>query len=77
MINNTPYTIYSVPGGQVNILGDHTIGHSKQKLYIHMSHIPNGFRYRAITVYSGLDLEPHIVFPSRRTAPLFEACELV
>jgi hypothetical protein len=28
-----PY-IQNVPGGRVNILGGHSIGHSKQKLYI-------------------------------------------
>jgi hypothetical protein len=34
-------------GGKVNILGGHSIGHSKQKtLYEHP--IPNGFRDRAI-----------------------------
>jgi hypothetical protein len=31
--------IQSVPGGKVNILGGHSIGHSKQKtLYEHVSH---------------------------------------
>jgi len=31
--------IQSVPGGKVNILGGHTIGHSKQKyLYEHVSY---------------------------------------
>jgi hypothetical protein len=38
-------TIQSVPGGKVNILGGHSIGHSKQKtVYMHMCSIPNGFR---------------------------------
>jgi hypothetical protein len=40
--------IQSVLGGKVNILGDHSIGHSKQKLYTNMCPIPNGFRDRAI-----------------------------
>jgi hypothetical protein len=38
--------IQSVPGGNVNILGGHSIGHSKQKsVYIcmYMCSIPNGF----------------------------------
>jgi hypothetical protein len=31
--------IHSVPGGKVNILGDHSIGHSKKKnLYEHVSY---------------------------------------
>jgi hypothetical protein len=35
----------------VNIVGGHSIGHSKQKsVYVHMS-IPNGFRDRAISLY--------------------------
>jgi hypothetical protein len=34
--------IQSVPGGKVNILGGHSIGHSKQKLYMYMCPIPNG-----------------------------------
>ena len=33
------YYIYSVPGGKVNILGGHSIGHSKQNtLYEHVSY---------------------------------------
>jgi hypothetical protein len=27
-------TIHNVPGGKVNILGGHSIGHSKEKKYI-------------------------------------------
>jgi hypothetical protein len=31
--------IQSVTGGKVNILGDHNIGHSKQKnVYVHVSY---------------------------------------
>jgi hypothetical protein len=31
--------IQSVPGGKVNILGGHSIGHSKQKIvYVHVSY---------------------------------------
>jgi hypothetical protein len=36
--------IQGVPGGKVNILGGRSIGHSKQKLYMCMCSIPNGFR---------------------------------
>jgi hypothetical protein len=38
----------SVPKGKINILGGHSIGHSKQEPYMNMSHIPNDFRGRAI-----------------------------
>jgi hypothetical protein len=48
----TYFCIQSVPGGKVNILGDHSIGHSKQKLYAYMCPIPNGFRDKAIPLYS-------------------------
>jgi hypothetical protein len=42
-------TIQSGPGRKVNILGDHSIAHSKKKIiYINMCPIPNGFRDRAI-----------------------------
>ena len=34
-----PQTRQGVPGGKVNILRDHSIGHSKQKcLYVHVSY---------------------------------------
>jgi hypothetical protein len=46
------YAIQSLPGGKVNILGGHSIGHSKQKVYMYMCPIPNGFRDRAISLYS-------------------------
>jgi hypothetical protein len=46
----------SVPGGKVNILGDHSICHSEQKsVYVQCS-IPNGFLDRAISLYSSLDV---------------------
>jgi hypothetical protein len=47
--------MWSVPGGKVSILGGHNISHSKQKkkkVYIYMCPIPNGFRDRAISLYS-------------------------
>jgi hypothetical protein len=40
------------PGDMVNILGGHSIGHSKQKVYMYMCPIPNGFRDRAISLHS-------------------------
>jgi hypothetical protein len=43
--------IQSVLGGKVNILGAHSIGHSKQTVYMYMCPIPNGFRDRAISLY--------------------------
>jgi hypothetical protein len=43
--------IQDVPG-EVNILGDHSIGHSKQKSVYVMCPIPNGFRDRVISLYS-------------------------
>jgi hypothetical protein len=46
-----PY-IQSVPRGKVNILGGHSMCHSKQKLYMYMCPILNGFRYRASSLYS-------------------------
>jgi hypothetical protein len=71
------YTQY-VPGGNVNILGSHTVGHSKQKkMYIYMCPLPNGFRDRAVSLYRSLDLAPNIVLHSRRTAPLYKACKSV
>jgi TATA-box binding protein (TBP) (component of TFIID and TFIIIB) len=43
--------IQSVLGGKVNILGGHSIGHSKQTVYMYMCPIPNGFRDRAISLH--------------------------
>jgi hypothetical protein len=36
----------------LNILGGHSIGHSKQKNCIYMCPIPKGFRDRAVSLYS-------------------------
>jgi hypothetical protein len=45
--------VQDVSGGKVNILGDHSIGHSKQKsVYGYMCPIPNVSRDRAISLYS-------------------------
>jgi hypothetical protein len=49
----TDMRVQSVPGGKVNILGGHSIGRlSKQKVYMYMCPIPNGFRDRAISLYN-------------------------
>ena len=43
--------IQGVPGGKVNILGGHIIGHSKQKiLYEHVSYSERFPRYMHLTV---------------------------
>jgi hypothetical protein len=40
-----------VPGIKINILGGHTIGHSKQKkVYMSVCPIPNSFRDRIISL---------------------------
>jgi hypothetical protein len=46
--------IQSVPGGKVNILGGHSIGHSKQNMYTYMCLVPNVFwgRDRNISLHS-------------------------
>ena len=66
--------IQGVPGGKVNILGGHSIGHYKQKTYMYMCPIPNGFRDRDISLYNCLNLALSSVLSSRRTAPLSKAC---
>jgi hypothetical protein len=49
----SPLCIQNVPEGKVTILGGHSIGHSKQnKVYMYMCPITNGFRDRAISLYS-------------------------
>jgi hypothetical protein len=54
--------IQSVPGGNFNILGGHSVGHSKQKeVNMYICPIPNCFRDRAISQYSSLGLAPNIV----------------
>jgi hypothetical protein len=46
--------IQNVPIEKANILAGHNVGYSKQKLYMYMCPIPNGFRDRAISLYSTL-----------------------
>jgi hypothetical protein len=59
--------LQGVIGGKVNILGGHSIGHSKKKVYMSTCPIPNGFRYLARNIF----------FPSHVNAPMSEACESV
>ena len=40
--------IQGISEGKINILGGYSIGHSKQKRYMNMCPIPNGFRDRVI-----------------------------
>ena len=53
----------------MNILGGHSIGHSKQKLYMDKNAILNVFRDRAMSLYRSLDLALNIVLHFRRTVP--------
>jgi hypothetical protein len=68
------YTVHGVPGGKVNILGGHSIGHYKKKVCMNMCPIPNGFRYLVRNI---LNLALNIFLPSHRNAPMSEACESV
>jgi len=61
--------IQSVPGGNVNILGGHGTGHSKQKsVYVHLSYSER-FPDIAISMNRSLDLAPNTVLHSRHTSP--------
>jgi hypothetical protein len=44
--------IQGVPGGNISILGGHSIGYFKQRNYICACPIPNGFRDTAISPYN-------------------------
>jgi hypothetical protein len=69
--------IQSVPGRKVSILGGHTIGHSKQKVYMYMCPIPNGFRDRAISLYSSKIFDKkEIVRPVSNTS-IYYSCDKV
>ena len=70
--------INCAPGGKVNIMGCHNIGNSKIKncictciLFRAVSEV-EPFHFRGVSI-----LAPNIVLPSRRTAPLYGACESV
>jgi hypothetical protein len=43
--------IQGVPGGKVNILRGHSIGHSKKNIYMNMCPISNGFPYLARNIF--------------------------
>jgi hypothetical protein len=66
--------IQGVPVGKVNILGRHSIGHSKKIVCRNMCPIPNGFRHLARSI---LNLAHNIFLPSHRNFPMSEACESV
>jgi hypothetical protein len=46
------YIVHTYTGGKVSILGGHSIGQSKQKMYMYMCPIPNSFGDRDISLYS-------------------------
>ena len=56
--------IQGVPGGNVNILGGHSIGLSKpkKKMYVYMCPIPDCFRDRAISLYGCKIVDKEILF---------------
>jgi hypothetical protein len=65
--------VQGVPGGKVNILGGHNIGHSmKKNLYEHVSYSERFPIFGAQYFEFGAQY-----FPSHRNAPLSEACESV
>jgi hypothetical protein len=49
--------IQGVSKGKFNILGGHSIGHSKQKAFMYMCPLSNGFRDRDISLYSSKILD--------------------
>jgi hypothetical protein len=49
-INNVDL-VSGCPRRKLSILRGHCIGHSKQKLYMYVCHILNGFRERAISLF--------------------------
>jgi hypothetical protein len=73
--SSTRRLIQGDPGGNINILGSHSNGHSKKKRVCAcvLLRMVNG----AISLYRSLNLAPNIVLHSRRTAQLYEALESV
>jgi hypothetical protein len=51
ILSRRQIVIHSVSGGKFNILGGHSIGESKKKVYINMCPFPNGFRYLARSIF--------------------------
>jgi hypothetical protein len=49
--------IQGVPGGKISIQRGHSIGYSKQNCIVYMCPIPNGFRDRAISLYSSKSVD--------------------
>jgi hypothetical protein len=50
-------------------VSSHSISHSKQKMYVVICPIPNGFQSRAISLYSSLGLASNVVLPFCHIAP--------
>jgi hypothetical protein len=46
-----------VPGGEVNILGDNSIIILSKKVYMYICPISNGFRERAVSLYSSKSID--------------------
>jgi hypothetical protein len=42
---------------KINILGGHDVGNSKQKMYMYMFPIPNGFSNTPISLYSSTSVD--------------------
>jgi hypothetical protein len=70
-------TIQSVPGGKVGILGDHNIGHSKQKYYVCMCPISKGFRDRSISLYNSKIFDKKILHTVSNTGIYLSSEKLV
>jgi hypothetical protein len=49
--------IQGVPEGKMNNLGGHSIGYSKQKMYMYMCSILNRFRDTDISLYRSKDVD--------------------
>jgi hypothetical protein len=72
MLLSVTHIIQDVPGGKVNILGGHSIGHSKKKIFYEHVSYPNGFWYFTRTI---LNLVHNSFLPSCCNVPLSETCE--
>jgi hypothetical protein len=70
-----------VPGRQVNILGGHSIGHSKPKkciyIYIYMCPIPNVSRDRAISLYSSKIVDKKEIFRTVSKTGIYSSSDKV
>jgi hypothetical protein len=56
------HAIQGVPGGKVNILGGHSVGYSEGNLCMYVCPILNGFRDRAISLYSSKIVDKKEIF---------------